>query len=183
LHYLVKVVKQNDESLLGFHNDFVHVHDAQLVILDQLRSDIKALSDELAQVHDTVKNEADRLEEEGLLRKPSLDELKEQRTSVKVLHLNIPHFNQIEHETGRTSMERFTLGAAGAVGEVVRLSDTVKDNYSNLLGFFGEDESMASNEFFGTIRRFVAEFLAAAEQVEREEKAKVSLRRVLSLFN
>ena len=176
LYYLVKVVKQNDESLLGFHEDLLHVNDAQLIVLDQLCADIKMLSDELAQVHETVKAEADRLEEEGLLRKPSLDDLKEQKTNVKVLHLNIPQYNQIEHLTGRTSMERFTLGAADAVGEIVRLADAVKGNYSNLLAFFGEDETMASNEFFGTMKRFVMEFGVAVEQVEKEEEAKVSVR-------
>ena len=53
--------------------------------------------------------------------------------------------------------------------------------FAKLLEFLlCEDENMASNDFFGTMRRFIHEFRRAAEQVEKDEKAKV---RPLPLLN
>lgn len=174
LHYLVKLVKQNDELLVNFHNDLNHIADAQNIVLDSLCADINVLKDELVKVYETARSEADRFEEKGLLTQISLKDLMEQKTSVRNID-SIPQFNQIHHHTGRTSMERFALGSASMIDETIKLVDHVKDLYVKVLDYFGEDAKMPSNEFFGTMRKFVMEFGKAAEQVEKAEQAKVRL--------
>jgi Mg2+/Co2+ transporter CorB len=174
LHYLVKLLKQNDELLVGFHNDLQHIADAENTILDSLVTEIRVLKDELVQVHATAKLEADRLEEVGQLTQISLKDLMEQRTAVRNIE-SIPQFNKMDHLTGRTPMERFALGAGITIDQAIEHVDSVKDMYGKLLEYFGEDGKMPSNEFFGTMRRFVTEFGTAVEQVEKAEKAKVRI--------
>jgi hypothetical protein len=170
----VKLVKQNDDMLAGFHNDLGHVRAAENVILDGVCADIAVLKDELVKVHETAKAEAQRMADKGMLTQISLRELMEQRTSIRTVQ-SVPQFNQMDHLTGRTPMERFTLNAAVMLDEALTLVDEVKGKYVKLLEYFGEDANMASNEFFRTIRRFITEFAAAAAQVEKEEQAKVRI--------
>ena len=77
----MKLMKQNDESLLGFHKDLAHVAKAQSVTLDTLLSEIKDLQRELQAVYDAAKEDADQLG--GERRAISLQELKEQITLVR----------------------------------------------------------------------------------------------------
>ena len=142
-------------------------------MLDGLVTDVKTLSQELERVIETAKSEADRLEEKGLLGKMSVLELSEQRTEIRQIS-GLPHYNKIDHITGRTPMERFSLRAAALVDSAKGTIDELKTMYSGVLEYFGEDENMPSNEFFGTMRKFILEFNLAAEQVEKMEKARVS---------
>jgi hypothetical protein len=176
----VKLVKQNDDMLVGFHNDLGHVNAAENVILDAVCADITVLKDELVKVNETAKTEAQRMSEAGELRQISLKELMEQRTSVRSVQ-SVPQFNQVDHHTGRTPMERFTLRAAEMLDEALLLVDEVKAKYVKLLEYFGEDAKMASNDFFGTMRKFIKEFGTAANQVEKEEQAKVRMNLVLRM--
>ena len=170
LHYLVKLLKKNDESLLHFDSDLGSVNAAENVILDSLSGDVKAISEELNSVHGTVAAEAERLEEAGELKPMTLADLQEQRTAVRHVGL-VPQYNKIDHKTGRTSMERFVLNARIATDQAAVSIDDVKKKYSALLGYFGEDPQMSTTDFFGTLRRFIVEFKKATEQVEAIEKA------------
>jgi hypothetical protein len=163
----------NDSQLLDFRKDLLHVSSAENIILDSLISDIKGLEDELSSVHETAKAQADSFEAEGRVQPFSIQELKEQKTAVRSIE-NVPQYNQVQHLTGRTSMERFAINAGRAIKEAVDLAGRVKDSYAKLLEYMCESDSMGSNDFFGTMRRFANEFDKAREQVEKEEKAKVS---------
>ena len=170
----MKLVKKNDESLLSFESDIVHVIPAESVLLDSLISEVKAISDELDSVLEIVQKEAERLEEGGELRKMSLTDLAEQKTMIQ--HVGtVPQFNKIAHLTGRTSMERFTLNAKVACDQAVESIENVKKKYAMVLGYFGEDENMATGDFFGILRRFMTEWKKATDQVQKIEKAEVSL--------
>lgn len=175
LHYLVKLMKQNDESLLRVRDDLGHVKDAELVVLDSLCADIKALKDEIEPVRVTVTAEAQRLEEAGQLVQLSLKELSEQRTSVRTI-ASVPQYNKIDHHTGRTPMERFVLNAASRIDEALAFTDKVKEKFAKLLEYFGEDGNMASNDFFGTMNQFLGDFAKAVEQIDIEDKAKVGVK-------
>lgn len=155
LLYLTKLVIENDDSLLSFKNDLVHIADAEGVILDSLGSELKNLQGELARVHKTAMSDADRLCEQA--------------------DLNGGEGVEVDSSKGRTSMEKFTLSAAEMVEEAVQRMAELKEKYADLLRFFGEDEKMASNDFFGIMKRFVAAFDTAAEQAQKEAKAKVRL--------
>ena len=146
------------------------MNEAENVILDALSGDVKAIGEELLAVHDTVAAEAQRLEEAGELKPMSLADLAEQRTAVRHVGV-IPQYNKIEHQTGRTSMERFVINAKVATDQAAESIEDVKKKYSALLGYFGEDPQMATSDFFGTLRRFIVEFKKATEQVEAIEKA------------
>jgi hypothetical protein len=167
------LIISNDTQLLDFRKDLLHVSSAENIILDSLISDIKALEDELSSVYETAKEQADLYEAQGRVQPFSIQELKEQKTAVRNIE-NIPQYNQVQHITGRTSMERFTANAGRAIKEAVDLACRVKDSYAKLLEYMCESDSLASNDFFGTMRRFANEFDKAREQVEKEEKAKVS---------
>ena len=174
LHYVVKLVKKNDESLLAFDADLSHVIPAESVLLDLVAGDIKAIQEELDGVLKIVQSEAQRMEDAGLLEKMRLSDLTEQRTMIQ--HVGaVPQFNKMSHLTGRTSMERFTLNAKVACEQVAESIENVKKKYSMVLGYFGEDENMATGDFFGILRRFIAEWKKAALLVEKIEKAEVSM--------
>jgi hypothetical protein len=173
LHYVVKLVKKNDSSLLMFDRDLASVAPAESVLLDGLSGDVKLIGEELNGLHEVVTQEADRLEQSGELKPMSLSELAEQRTSVRSSR-GVTQFNKIDHQTGRTSMERFSLNANIACEQASESIENIKKKYHALLQYFGEDEQMATADFFGTLRRFITEWKKAVEQVEAIEKKEVS---------
>ena len=173
LEYLVKLVRENDMSLLDFKLDIETVPMAQNIVLDGLLSDVKVLRDELQLVHETVKTEVNRLDEEGKLVEITLADFGEERTMNREID-GTPHFDKVDQNSGRTPMERFTLAAQSDVDKSLAELDELKENYSNVLKYFGEDDKMASNDFFGTLQKFVLEFKVAAEKVDAVERQRVS---------
>lgn len=74
----------------------------------------------------------------------------------------------------RTVMEVFTWQAKKRVDNVLQDLNNIKESYVAVLKYFGEDEKMPSNEFFGILQKFMDEFKVASEKVEKLEKLKVS---------
>jgi Formin Homology 2 Domain len=173
LHYLVKLIKRNNESLLGLRDDLRHLKEAEFVVLDNLCGEIKSLKEEIEPVLQIVKAQAEDLEEKGQLTQMSIKELAEQKTSVRTVGC-VPLYNKMEHHTGRTPMERFTLNAAGRIEDALVYTETVKVKFSKVLDYFGEDSNIASNDFFGTMNTFLNDFTKAVDHVTKEEIAKVS---------
>lgn len=178
LQYLIKVVKRNDESLIEFHKDLTHINDSVNIILDSLCTDIKMLKDEIEGVYKTSQEQADELLDLGKSAKLSLSELKEQKTNVRTLS-GVSQFNQVDHLTGRTPMERFCLHAKALIDDAFEITSQVQDKFKKLLQYFGEDEKMASNAFFGTLKRFIIDFNNANQIVQKEEKMRVRFLRIV----
>jgi Mg2+ and Co2+ transporter CorA len=174
LHYVVKLVKKNDEMLLTFSSDLGHIIPAENVLLDAVGTEVKTLSTDLVGVHKTVQVEAQRLEDAGELKPMTLEDLKEQRTSVRQVG-SVAQFNKIDHLTGRTSMERFMVNAHYSCEQATMSIKDVKKKYIALLHYFGEDEEMPTGDFFGILRRFLSEFKKAVDQVEAIEKKAVRI--------
>ena len=172
LQYFVKLVKRNDKELLGFPNDLIHVGEAELIVMDSLYNDMKELEKETEKAHETAKVQAEQLSKEGMTKRMSISELREQRTLVRNI-AKVPQYNKMDHLTGRTAMERFTLNAHASIKDAMQLTEEVKEKFRKLLEYFGEDQKMASNDFFGTMKRFITEFRKAIEQVEKDEQKKV----------
>jgi uncharacterized protein YoxC len=61
LHYLVKLVKRNDESLLDFYKDLSHVGQAKNIAIDSLFTEIRDLKKEIEAVHKTAQKHTDQL--------------------------------------------------------------------------------------------------------------------------
>ena len=157
LHYVVKLVKKNEPELVAFDADLGSITAAESVLLDGLNADVSSLNEELKGVHETVKKEADRLEQAGELQPMTLADLKEQKTVVKQVG-STTQYNQTDHLTGRTSMERFTVNAEVACEEASDSISDVKKKYAALVKYFEEDEQIATADFFGTFRRFIVEW-------------------------
>eukprot|EP00934_Nitzschia_sp_Nitz4_P006014 Nitzschia sp. Nitz4//scaffold124_size66437//25636//38731//NITZ4_006111-RA/size66437-processed-gene-0.6-mRNA-1//1//CDS//3329534552//6004//frame0 len=168
LHYVVKLVKKNDVSLSMFDDDLPSVIPAQSVLLDGLSADVKSISDELVEVDKTVVEEAERLEQNGELQPMSVTENSE--------HKSVTSAEESAQDSkggkppGRTAMERFAIDAKSACDQALDSIDNVKKKYAALLQYFGEDEQMATGDFFGTLTRFIAEWRKAVEQVETIER-------------
>ena len=124
----MKLAKKNDESLLSFESDLAHVIPAESVLLDGVSADVRAIREELNSVLDIVRNEAQRLEEAGELRKMSLSELVEQKTMVHHIGM-VPQFNKMSHLSGRTPMERYFLNARVACEQASESIDSVQKKY------------------------------------------------------
>ena len=173
LHYVVKLVKKNDEALLLFENDLCHVIPAENVLLDTVSGDLKVLQAELKDVIKIVSKDAEELEKAGNVPKLTLAELLEQKSIVQEVG-GVKQFNKVSHLTGRTPMERFSMNARVACDEALKSINSAQTKYSLLLGYFGENEKMATGDFFGILRRFMAEWKKAILQVEKIERLQVS---------
>jgi Formin Homology 2 Domain len=217
LHYLAKLIRQNDESLLTFADDVISIAPAVTVVLDGLVGDMKMINEQLTKVMETTISEADILEAEGKLPTLSISMISDTKQVVEGDEDGDKTASKSENDisenpetqsagTGeesqndaldtispppttisknenvcegsdapkmRTPMERFVHQAKREVDDAIKSLEELKTRYSDLLKYFGEDENLQSNEFFGTLQKFIIEFHAAAEQVEKAEKGKV----------
>lgn len=46
----------------------------------------------------------------------------------------------------------------------------MRTKFSNLLDYFGEEPSMAPHDFFATLSKFIQEFVASRDKVDRKRK-------------
>ena len=176
LLYLVKIIKQNDDSLLSFKDDLSSVAAAERIMIDGLSGDLKQLKQDLANVKEASTKDGDtKREVKGRAddRKLTLAELSEQRSHTRTVS-GVTHYNRMECENDLTPMERFAHNAELALNEALLRESKMKERYSNILKYFGEDESMNSTDFFGIIAKFITEFDAAHEELKRMDDAKVS---------
>lgn len=210
LHYLAKLIRQNDESLLSFKDDLKTVPVAEGIVLDGLVGDMKMVNEQLKKVTETAITEADALENEGKL--PSMlvvmagtntdndvkvdvesgiddkDSAEEgiDKEDTEIGKIEAKEAGDLTNANGvdgivdsrkmRTPMEVFIHKARSDVDSTLASLDELKASYSGVLKYFGEDDNMQSNEFFGTLQKFINEFQLAADQVEKTERAKVRFR-------
>lgn len=173
LHYVVKLVMKNDDSLLYFENDLGHVIPAESVLLDALTGDVKKLQSELSDVIKIVTKDADRIEQSGDTTQLTLAELVEQKSIVQHLGETPHQVGSSSRLSGRTPMERFSMNAKVACEQALEAINSLQTKYVLVLSYFGEDEQMPTGDFFGTLRRFMSEWKKATKQVEKIERRKV----------
>ena len=183
LHYVVKLVKKNDESLLYFENDLGHVILAESVVLDTITGDLKVLQNELTEVIKIVTKDADRLEKSGEVAKLTLAEMVEQKSLIQHIGEGPQQLKTTSHLTGRTPMERFSMNAKVACEQAHESINSVQAKYHLVLEYFGEDEKISTGDFFGILRRFMTEWKKAIIQVEKIERRKVRMRLASMLFD
>ena len=146
-------------------------------MLDAMMGDLKQLKKELSEVKSRAKIEGDkhRGDDGKLLNKDlkmTLAELKEQKTSVRVID-GVKFYNQVEHDLEYTPMEMFTQNAEFQVMEQNDKVEGVKTNFSSLLDYFGEDENMTSTDFFNTLSVFLQTFDSTKDSYEKQEAARI----------
>jgi hypothetical protein len=222
LQYLVKLIRQNDDTLLDFKDDLKTLPQAVGVILDGLVGDMKVLNEQLLKVDATATEEADALEKDGKLPDMtamlSSDDGKDEDTRPEAMKDDENGKMEVEKEeektdnggiaddakggdteenkgssedtdgneeaedakldgspVPRTPMEVFTIKAKKDIDKALKTLSELQESYAGVLRYFGEDEKMASNDFFGTLQKFIKEFLKAADYVDKEERKKVSI--------
>ena len=74
---------------------------------------------------------------------------------------------------GYTPMGRFSLIAATEIQALSNQFDDAQGNFTKLLQFFGEDNSMTPEHFFCTINTFVSMFDQTHKELKRKHEAKV----------
>ena len=87
---------------------------------------------------------------------------------------NVMSSNEGGNPQARTPMEAFVVQARANVDGAIQSLEDLQKSYADLLHYFGEDEKMPSNDFFGTLQKFINEFKSAAEKVDKLERQRVS---------
>jgi uncharacterized protein YoxC len=83
LHYLVQLVKRNNESLLEFYKDLSHVGRAKNIAIDSLFTEIRDLKKEIEGVHKTAQKHTDQLS--GVESRYTLNQIMQQITPLRSL--------------------------------------------------------------------------------------------------
>jgi hypothetical protein len=173
LFYLVKVTKQINPILLSFKEDMPSVVGVERIMIEGLSSELKQLSQDLNFVSRTATKDGEKKREvREQKKKLSLSELSEQKSYVRKV-AGVTHYNKVECENDLTPMERFVQNAQAQLSQAFAKESEMKSIYTGLLRYFGEDESMPSNDFFGIINRFIVEFDSAYAELKLIEAAKV----------
>ena len=177
LQYLVKLVVANDKELIDFKNDVSKTTEAEGVLIDALMADLKQLRAELDATTKTTVDEEKRLQEEKAKemteKELTVDDISSQKTKVREIH-GVKHYNKMEYNLKKSSMKEFIVVAEKNLHDATSRADLMKENFSKVLKYFGEDEKMASTDFFGTINKFKRAFDTSHESVVKQEAARVS---------
>lgn len=135
----------------------------QYVIILLYRHDESALNFP-ATLHDL--NDASRLQ---------LDPINNDKEMYKrEYELNYKVFAEVkekENDADHTEILEFFAKAKHQCEDLEKRFSKTKHKFISVLNYFGEDPGMQSHEFFSTLSRFVQEFSAAKEQVDRIKKA------------
>ncbi len=159
----MKLVRQNDESLLRIREDVTFMERAQQSnTIDAISLEVSIIINELKRVTNVAIKYGDCSRKEQVQNPPTCDE---SNTALDPLNTD---------EILRSSMETFVDSASAEIQRISSSLETLKRNYSSLLTYFGEDPNKKSSDFFGTLSKFLSNFEGAVQHVDKEEKAKVS---------
>jgi len=143
LEYLVKLVRDNSPDLLCVNVDMVSVGPAQYVIIEKIGSELKEMTNQLTHSKATVAAEGQRKKEEGKAR----------------AHVDL------------TEMEMFFMCATEHLEEAHAQLNSAKNSFREILRYLGQDPTMLSADFFGSLNQFLTTFDAAlgAEILTKKE--------------
>ena len=159
LQYLVKIVKQNDESLLKIKDDLTFIERAQNLTIDDISREVSVITDELKRIGDIVNKYGG--ESVSLQGDEGTGEVGNGFTNPEQMQYS--------------SIQTFTCSAAKHINAISLALDTLKSSYSSLLEYFLEDPKKKSSDFFGTLTKFLLSFEGAIQFVENQERAKVNI--------
>ncbi len=167
LHYIVMVVKRNDESLVKFKDDILSVLKADKVYWDQCEGDLEEVENQLENVRKIALHEVYGKKRQSRARhgKGKDDDYLSQESMTL----------EAEVETLRsTSIGLFTLNAIKIVSDLRENVERTKRKFVKLLEYFGEEDKKKMNphELFQIIVKFIRDFDGAYEEVCTMEKQK-----------
>lgn len=234
MHYLVTLIKKNDESLLKFKEELPSIDLAEKVALDTVRSEMKDFDNEFKETSKTIENMIDDLRKSGKLEslledsddisdggneskdnvespntadKQTKDEIEgdeddigeissndageetNSQTTVnnengtidsQIVATELSSLNKENEDSegkgiknAKHPMEKFMTRAQASIKSAFERIEEASKRFSSVLKYFGEDEKMTSADFFGTIKKFIGQFDATLELVNRLDAIKV----------
>ena len=174
LQYLVKLVKTNDSDLLNVREEIPSLGTAENIVVDGLVNELNQLNKQLQKVKETATAEGDRVREgKSHVRTTSaLEKLRRQKSKIKVVE-EVSMYNKAESYT-QIAMEKFAKYAEDRTNETFSRIEAVQENFKAVLTYFGENPSLSTTDFFGTLNKFIAAFDIALEHVKRIEEREIA---------
>jgi len=168
LHYIVLIVRRNNELLLRFKDDLPNVFKADRIYWDQCVTDLEEVENQLENVRKIALYQARHAMAYRFRRKKREDD--EESLSDGEVSLSLEE----EVEALRaTPIGLFTLSAIKLVSSLRDKVEETKAKYARTLEYFGEDSTesnMQPHELFNTIVAFCRDFDKAKELVFANEK-------------
>lgn len=172
LHYIVMIVKRNDESLVNFKDDLPSVLKADKIYWDQCENDLEEVENQLENERKITLHEAYRKRKSYWQNKSKEDDEMSQGSMTL----------QAEVEALRaTAIGVFTLDAIKKVSILRKNVENTKRKFIKLLEYFGEEDKkkMSPHALFEIILTFTKDFDNALEEVEKwRERRKIPKRRI-----
>lgn len=181
LHYIIVIVKRNDEELLTFKDDLSAVFLAGKIYWDQCILDLEEAEDQLENLRMVALKQARQMRPEWVNKRRG----KKVSDNCSISDESI----SLEEEVSMlrsTDIGCFTLSAIKEISALREKVEKTQRTYRKLLEYFGEDEKggMQTHELFEIIVTFSRNFDSALKEVEATEKEKVSrMQGIASLRN
>lgn len=187
LHYVVLILKRNNEDLMDFKDDLPNVGKADKIFWDQCLNELEEVENQLENVRMLALHQASLISHarwaksyrKTIGNKESNDPEDQslQSTSDYFTNSNVSMSLTEEVEALRsTSIGRFALDAIKIVSSLRDRVEKTNTSYMVLLEYFGEDDKNSSiqpHELFQVMVQFCKNFDVARAEVEANEKTKV----------
>jgi len=170
LHYIVLIVRRNNELLLNFKDDIPTVYTSDKIFWDQCVADLEEVENQLENVRKIALYQAQQQHAFRRRRKSKKDDPDDESLSDNEDSLSLEE----EVEALRaTPIGIFTLSAIKYVSALRDKVESTKDMFAHLLEYFGEQErKLQPHELFSIIVTFSRDFEKAKEEVFENEKKK-----------
>ena len=171
LHYIVHIVRRNNEPLLHFKDDLPTISKADKVFWDQCLSDLEEVENQLENIRKISLYQARQHSKAYRIRR------KKQREDDGDESLSEDDESlTLEEEVAAlraTQVGLFTLTAIKYVSSLREKVEQTKEKFSRLLEYFGEEEGrMQPHEMFAIMVSFCRDFGKAVELVTEKERRK-----------
>lgn len=166
LNYVIKLIHRNDSTCLYFPEDLMHVADASRLVFDSVAGERKMMRAGYDSFVDVIKT----LKAEDVTRVKQAESAAAAGIAPATGEggATIPPVPSFHSTTA--SMELYLMKAQDILDALDGMIESVKQKYTSVLAYFGEDPGMASHEFFLTITKFTQEFIAARAFEERTRR-------------
>ena len=148
LHYLVSILQKNDEDVLRLAEDFVPVKAAERVSMDMIAQQLREMETGVGLVTDVAKRH--------------------------LIETPVDSTTPVDDLVRLTAMGQFSFNAESTIQTLIIEFADVKNQFVELLQFFGEDSAVTPEQFFCTINSIVSVFDHTHKELKRKEEAKVS---------
>lgn len=168
LHYVIAVVKRNNEQLLGFKEEIPSVLKADKIYWDQCLLDLEEAENQLENVRMIALHHARQIMPEWTRRRVRPRPLDDD-CSLSDCSLTL------EEEVSSlrsTPLGTFTLDAIKKVSALRDRVEKTQNTYRKLLEYFGENDKLEPHELFEIIVKFSRIFDTTLKEVEATERAK-----------